>query len=270
MTDHPRRPRRGPQTAFTGLGIPGGPRRTELKRPSPLRLALRARPPRRRSLRLAIPDAKGGPLFDRRTWSTFRPALTTPRLDEDRALAGARSGHDLLLHLWECGSRRMRWIVRPPGADGAGSSESSCRSFGTAYEGTTERPANHSAASASVECESELVAQQDYRASSDGGVACLMHTAVATSVPRPETDASTDAMARPRSARWPGCARRSFSLTARNTSRESARASRAELDPMRTLDRAHVWERAFSDVPDARPCSLPRTEARPCRAGRPP
>jgi hypothetical protein len=134
------------------------------------------------------------------------------------------------------------------------------RLFDTSYEGTTERPANHSATSASVECERELVAQQDYRASSDGGVACLMHTAVATSVPRPETDASTDAMARPRSARWPGCARRSFSLTARNTSRESARASRAELDPMRTLDRAHVRERAFPDVSDVRSRSLPGTD----------
>jgi hypothetical protein len=72
--------------------------------------------------------------------------------------------------------------------------------------------------------------------------------------------AALGAMARPRSARWPGCARRSFSLTARNTSRESARASRAELDPMRTLDRAHVRERAFPDVSDVRSRSLPGTD----------
>jgi hypothetical protein len=75
----------------------------------------------------------------------------------------------------------------------------------------------------------------------------MMHTGVAMSLTASVTDAGADCPAVPR---------RSFSLTARNVSRESAAASRAELDPMRVLDAAHVREGAFSDVSRKSPLGL--------------
>jgi hypothetical protein len=56
-------------------------------------------------------------------------------------------------------------VVAKP--DEGGAADRHVRLFGTSSEGTTKRPANHSAASASVEGESELVAQPGSRASSN-------------------------------------------------------------------------------------------------------
>jgi hypothetical protein len=51
------------------------------------------------------------------------------------------------------------------------------------------------------------------------------------------------------------------SVTALNTSREPAATSSPGPDPMRLLSGTHVRERAFSDVPDVRSRSLPRTDS---------
>jgi hypothetical protein len=78
------------------------------------------------------------------------------------------------------------------------------------------------------------------RSFANGGVACRIHTAVATSLTPSETDASTDATARPRSALV-------LAYGAEHVPRIGA-ASHAELDSHGRLGAGHVRERAFSDV----------------------
>ena len=68
----------------------------------------------------------------------------------------------------------------------------------------------------------------------------------------------------PARTRRPGRARRSFAITARNTSRIGA-ASHAGLDPLGRVGAGHVRERAFSDV-----CSGPAAASTPLEHGRDP
>jgi hypothetical protein len=63
---------------------------------------------------------------------------------------------------------------------------------------------------------------------------CLVHTGVAASPIASVIDAGAGAL--------PGRAHSSFWPTARNTARQSARASDTELNRMRVLDCAHVRE----------------------------
>ena len=104
LTDPPRPPRRGPQNASQRADPTAGARQTGLKRPSPPRPRPTGSASRRRSLSLSstltgsVLNRRGGPLFNRREWSTFQPALTDCRkLARSRRNAGVdRDSEDCL------------------------------------------------------------------------------------------------------------------------------------------------------------------------------
>ncbi len=82
LTNSPRRPRRGPQNAAQHADPPGRPPSDGLKPPSPPRPRPTGSASRRRSLSPqptqegSVLNRRGGPLFNRREWSSFQPALT--------------------------------------------------------------------------------------------------------------------------------------------------------------------------------------------------